>query len=122
MPIGRVPAGRVPTGQRPESQKAHRRRVALRIVIAVLGLVLVGQIVYFGIIAPRMALKTIRISGLYGLTEQEVLDAAEIRPGMMILDVDSARMQEALLRLPQIREARVGLSARTERLSKPTVF
>lgn len=81
------------------------KRIALRWIIAVLAILLLGQIIYFGVIAPRMAIKTVRINGLYGLSEEEILGAAGIHAGMLILDVQPELMRQSLLRIPQIKDA-----------------
>ena len=75
--------------------------------ILILGILLVVQIGYFGFVVPRLTITQVHIQGLYGLTEQEILSAGGIVPGLVYQQVDIRQIESGILLLPQIKGVEV---------------
>ncbi|KGE73511.1 cell division protein FtsQ/DivIB [Spirochaeta lutea] len=77
---------------------------ALMIVVSV---ALAGVLLYMTVIAPRIQVSRVEITGLYGVTQDEVMAATEIRSGMLITDINTSEIVNRVEALPRVLNARV---------------
>jgi cell division protein FtsQ len=99
-------------GERYATRKAEgeRERVAQRILLAViiaLVLVIAGQIVYHLVVAPRLAIETITVHNELSMSDEQVLQIAQTRPGMLFFQADPVAIVERLEAIPEVRHAAV---------------
>lgn len=91
---------------------APRTRIRLARTLLV-GLVLTvvtvvaGEIVFQYVIAPNLAITTIRMDGDAALTREQLLDATGLNSRVLYLHVDVAEIEERLSAVPLIRSASV---------------
>lgn len=94
-------------GRQEAPKERARPKKVLLVTSIVVFLVLVFQLVWFGIVVPKLTLRTVEISGLYGYTEAEILGAAGIYEGMMYQQIDEESMRTSILQLAGIRSVDV---------------
>ena len=90
------------------SRKQIRESVfnrALVILVIALCLILVGELVFHFIIAPRMTVRTVTIKSDSSLSKEEILAIAGIEEGVYYYNLDTVQMVEDLEGLAQVREA-----------------
>lgn len=85
---------------RRERQRARRRRT-----FVVLGLVLAALVFWFVERSPLVGLDSIEVAGTERLTEQDVLDAADLGLGTSTLRLRLGQVEERVEALPLVREA-----------------
>jgi cell division protein FtsQ len=95
----------------PKSSKKQRggsvfNRILL-LIVALLGLILVGQLVFHFILAPRLTVRNITIKSDLSLSKDEVLSVAGIEENLYYFSLDSEEIRKSLESLPMIREAAV---------------
>ena len=91
-------------------RRADRERLTQRVlvvVIVVLSLILVGELVYHLLVAPRLAIDTITIDGDVPLSDAEILSIAGVYEGVRFFAVDPDTVASLLEQHPVIREAQV---------------
>lgn len=96
-----------PSNRSVKEQKGSSKRWLLPVFTLILGLVLFGQLGYYGIVAPRLLITTIEVNGLYGLKDQEVLSAGGILPGMLYHQVQPEQIRTGILSIAQLRDVEV---------------
>jgi cell division protein FtsQ len=93
----------------PKSSKKQRGGSAfnriLLLIVALLGLILVGQLVFHFILAPRLTVRNITIKSDLSLSKDEVLSVAGIEENLYYFSLDSEEIRKSLESLPMIREA-----------------
>jgi cell division protein FtsQ len=90
------------------SRKQIRESVfnrALVILVIALCLILVGELVFHFVIAPRMTVRTITIKSDSSLSKEEILAIAGIEESVYYYNLDTVQMVEDLEGLAQVREA-----------------
>jgi len=90
------------------SRKQIRESVfnrALVILVIALCLILVGELVFHFIIAPRMTVRTVTIKSDSSLSKEEILAIAGIEESVYYYNLDTVQMVEDLEGLAQVREA-----------------
>jgi len=90
------------------SRKQIRESVfnrALVILVIALCLILVGELVFHFVIAPRMTVRTVTIKSDSSLSKEEILAIAGIEEGVYYYNLDTVQMVEDLEGLAQVREA-----------------
>jgi len=93
----------------PESRE-NRDGLAQRvlvIVIVTLSLILVGELVYHLVIAPRLRIETISIESDLAISDEELLALAGLSTGTAFFSVDADAAAARLRRFPLVRDARV---------------
>lgn len=96
-----------PSSRSMNKQKKSSKRWLLPLVTMILGLVLFGQLGYYGLVAPRLLITTVEVNGLYGLTDQDILAAGGIHSGLLYHQVDPNQIREGILSIAQIRDVEV---------------
>jgi len=90
------------------SRKQIRESVfnrALVILVIALCLILVGELVFHFVIAPRMTVRTVTIKSDSSLSKEEILAIAGIEESVYYYNLDTVQMVEDLEGLAQVREA-----------------
>lgn len=90
------------------SRKQIRESVfnrALVILVIALCLILVGELVFHFVIAPRMTVRTVTIKRDSSLSKEEILAIAGIEEGVYYYNLDTVQIREDLEGLAQVREA-----------------
>lgn len=90
------------------SRKQIRESVfnrALVILVIALCLILVGELVFHFVIAPRMTVRTVTIKSDSSLSKEEILAIAGIEEGVYYYNLDTVQMVEDLEGVAQVREA-----------------
>ncbi len=90
------------------SRKQIRESVfnrALVILVIALCLILVGELVFHFVIAPRMTVRTVTIKSDSSLSKEEILAIAGIEEGVYYYNLDTVQIREDLEGLAQVREA-----------------
>ncbi len=77
----------------------------LVILVIVLCLLLVGELVFHFVIAPRMTVRSITIKSDLSLSKEEILAVAGIEESLYYYNLDTAQIRENLEGLPTVREA-----------------
>jgi cell division protein FtsQ len=93
------------SGRRADRTGATQR--VLVVIIALLSLVLAGELVYHLVLAPRLTIGRIEIESDLPMTEEEVLLLAGVRKGLPFFSVDAADVEARLERHPVVRDAQV---------------
>jgi POTRA domain, FtsQ-type len=78
-----------------------------RRAIGVLFGILMLELLYFGIIAPRTILRKLVISANFDVLDSDIYNLAHLEPGMPIMQVDSKVVEQLLLEQSMIHEAKV---------------
>ncbi len=102
-------AGRTPADSSTDTSRTRMRVARTLLVGAILTLVTVvaGEIVFQYVIAPNLAITTIRMDGDAVLTREELLEATGLSSRVLYLHVDVARIEERLATVPLVRSASV---------------
>lgn len=102
-------AGRQYMSQRgtDDDRRAKLVQRVLILVIVVLTLVLVGELVFHLVIAPRLLIQRIDVDSDLALSEQELLSAAGVRLGVSYFDVDASAIEAAIRELPSAHSVHV---------------
>lgn len=92
---------------RPNRERATQR--ALIVIIVLLSVVLIGEIVYHLVLAPRLLISTVDVEGDLPLTPDEIYDLAGIGIGTPYFAIDAAEAEARIESLPIVRDAQVEL-------------
>ncbi|MCV6967648.1 cell division protein FtsQ/DivIB [Mycobacterium intermedium] len=97
--------GQVPTEPKPVARGVVRglRMLLATIGLAVLGVVL-GLILYF---TPAMSARDIIVVGTGAVTREEVLEAAQVRPGTPLLQINTSEVADRVAAIRKVASARV---------------
>jgi cell division protein FtsQ len=79
----------------------------LKILLAVIGIILVAELIWLFGIAPSMPLSKITVSGIPGIDDTTVLALAGIGNQSSFITINAQAAEQALLGLPAVRSARV---------------
>lgn len=79
-------------------------RVLVFTVVAVVAAVALGLVVYF---TPLMSAREIPVIGTVEVTPEEVLEAAQVRPGTPLLQIDTSEVAERVATIRRVASARV---------------
>ncbi len=89
-----------------ETSPRRTQRVLVGIIV-VLSLVLIGELVYHLVLAPRISIESIQVESNLGLTEDEIIQIAGVSVGTPYFAVDSEGARERLEALPAVHSASV---------------
>lgn len=92
---------------RPNRERATQR--ALVVIIAILSVVLVGEVVYHLVLAPRLLISSVDVQGDLPLTGDEIYELAGIGIGTPYFAIDAADAEARIESLPAVRDAQVEL-------------
>lgn len=93
----------------PEAKSAPRgavRGLKLALATALLAVLAValGLVLYF---TPVMSVRNIVVAGIAAVTRAEVLDAAQVRPGKPLLQINTSKVADRVAAIRQVASARV---------------
>ena len=77
----------------------------LIVAIAALSMVIVAQLSYYLILAPRLAISSVTLTNETRLSDEEILALAGIRIGMPFFHANPTAISQAILRHPEVRDA-----------------
>jgi cell division protein FtsQ len=95
--------GVLPTDSAPRGTVRGLKMALLTVLSAVLTVAL-GLVLYF---TPVMSARSVIVVGLATVTREEVLDAAKVRPGMPLLQIDTDRVADRVAAIARVASARV---------------
>jgi cell division protein FtsQ len=79
-------------------------KTALLLILSAVLTVALGLVLYF---TPVMSARRLIVVGTATVTRGEVLDAAKVRPGMPLLQIDTDRVADRVAAIPRVASARV---------------
>jgi cell division protein FtsQ len=98
-------SGRIVNQPKPVARGVVRglKMLLASVVLAVVGVGL-GLVLYF---TPAMSARNIVVTGLGSVTREEVLDAARVRPGTPLLQINTDRVADRVAAIRRVASARV---------------
>jgi cell division protein FtsQ len=98
-------SGRIANQPKPPARGVVRglKMLLASVVLAVVGVGL-GLILYF---TPAMSARNIVVTGIGTVTREEVLDAARVRPGMPLLQINTNQVADRVAAIRRVASARV---------------
>jgi cell division protein FtsQ len=101
----RQASGRIVTQDKPAARGVVRglKMLLISVVVAVVGVGL-GLVLYF---TPAMSAREIVVTGTGTVTREEVLDAARVRPGTPLLQINTNQVAERVAAIRRVASARV---------------
>lgn len=79
-------------------------KMLLATVLATVALAGIGLILYF---TPLMSARTVEVTGLAAVTREEVLDAAQVRLGTPLLQIDTGQVADRVAAIRRVASTRV---------------
>ncbi|TVQ26333.1 MAG: FtsQ-type POTRA domain-containing protein [Spirochaetaceae bacterium] len=101
-----IVAGETYVSRAPADHPKTTQRVLI-VAIIVLSAVIVGQLAYYLILAPRLAISTVTLTNETRLGDEQLLSLAGVRIGMPFFHANPAAIAEAISRHPEVRDAAV---------------
>jgi cell division protein FtsQ len=101
----RLAGGRIGTEPKPVARGVVRglKMLLASVVLAIVGVGL-GLVLYF---TPAMSARNIVVIGIGAVTREEVLDAAQVRPGTPLLQVNTNQVADRVAAIRRVASARV---------------
>ena len=100
----RIRAGSGELPNRPPRGTVRGLKLALVTILAVVVVVGLGLVLYF---TPLMSVRDIEVTGLMGVTREEVLDVAQVQVGTPLLQVDTGSIAERVAAIRRVAGTRV---------------
>lgn len=88
------------------SRERSTQRILVGIIV-VLSLILVGELVYHLVIAPRIAVSEIEVQSNLPLSDEELVQLSGLSVGVPYFSIDESAVTEAILSHPVVRDAQV---------------
>jgi cell division protein FtsQ len=98
-------SGRIVSEPKPVARGVVRglRMLLAAVLVAIVGVAL-ALVLYF---TPAMSARTIVVTGIGAVTREEVLDAARVRPGTPLLQINTSQVAERVAAIRRVASARV---------------
>jgi len=80
------------------------RGILVKVIIILAGLGVLSQVLYYGYFAPRLTITRVTMTGLYGVSEGEILGAAGLYSGIMFHQLSLDQARESILQIPSIKD------------------
>jgi cell division septal protein FtsQ len=98
---------RAAPGPRTPRKRNSRRPDYLLLVRHIAALVLLGQLLRVAFASPRLAIRTVEVTGAERVPARHVAELAGVQPGCNIFCVNLAQARQQILREPMVRETSV---------------